>query len=369
MKNLLFLLLLLCANTTFAQSEITKDMLKMPFYNGKQWGYSDTMQRIVIRPAYDSVGFFQHQRAVVRKNGKYGVIDFHGKILIPLQYDEITHYYYDVFILKQKNKIHYANKFGKNIKKPNRYSPEHQPWYAVDEIYNINHSGHYSGNIRQKISIVITDEKEHIIDTLDKFDNILFKDADTKNEALEVFSKKHANWLHSGVNYATKLEKKENKYITTMCYQSGPWCGAIENNNNNNYNYISCVMYKCKRYTIPNTYDSLQLYKMDMMQKPYLKTFKNGKIGLLLVDGTEYIPCKYDKIDYTTGDFIVTENDKMGLYFTKDVLKRSNMNENQIKYESITEFGGYYKIKTPTGRIGYWIKVRVGNSFRVLRMI
>ena len=245
--------------------------------------------------------------------------------------------------------------------------PKERPYvfYPIDRLYNINGAPALAGNVRQKIFIVITDEKEQIIDTLDQFDNAIYKDAEQKYEAFEIFYRKHKDWLYSGRNYATKLEKNGNQYTATMCYSAGEWCSSVVNNE-----YTACHIYRCKRYTITNTaYDSLQLYKMDMMQKPYCKTFKNGKIGLLAINGDEIIPCVYDDIDCSTGDCIVTDNQKKGFYFTKAVLKQNKMSENEIKFQSITPFEPYYKMKLATGKTGYWVKIRRGNGFAFLRMI
>jgi hypothetical protein len=53
------------------------------------WGYYNRNNEWVITPQYDGADDFQGGLAVVEKDGKFGVIDTTGKIIIPIQYASI----------------------------------------------------------------------------------------------------------------------------------------------------------------------------------------------------------------------------------------------------------------------------------------
>jgi len=61
----------------------------IPFRKGNLWGYSDSTKKTIIEPQYESAEFFAFGRAVVKKNGKFGVIDAQGKTVLRLVYKEI----------------------------------------------------------------------------------------------------------------------------------------------------------------------------------------------------------------------------------------------------------------------------------------
>lgn len=58
----------------------------IPYRKGNLWGYADSTRKMVIEPVYDNVEFFVFGRAVVKKNGKYGVIDRHGSMVLKCIY-------------------------------------------------------------------------------------------------------------------------------------------------------------------------------------------------------------------------------------------------------------------------------------------
>ncbi|MEY4927676.1 MAG: hypothetical protein RI894_2112, partial [Bacteroidota bacterium] len=213
MKHLFFLFLL-GANAAFAQISF-----KTPFsYDGKRWGYTNTKKRVVIKPIYDSTGLFINKTAIVGKNKKYGVIDFQGKAIIPIQYDFIYREA-NIFNLQQGNTSIWVDTRGKKIKQKEPYVP------AQDAIYNIPLMGHYAGSVEQKIYILVVDENDNVLDTLDKFDK---KKGNLQIyvQEKEFFYKKHKNWFLGNVNYATNLVKNENQYTVTMCFTGNEWCST-----------------------------------------------------------------------------------------------------------------------------------------------
>ena len=56
---------------------------------GGRWGYVDDHARFVIEPVYDDASRFKENRALVKFNGKWGVIDICGNVVIPFEYDNV----------------------------------------------------------------------------------------------------------------------------------------------------------------------------------------------------------------------------------------------------------------------------------------
>lgn len=73
-----------------------------------KFGYIDRTGHWVIEPIYDGAGGFIHNRAIVKKHGKYGCIDNKGEVIIDIQYDDykLRHQNDSIIILK-KNNIEY----------------------------------------------------------------------------------------------------------------------------------------------------------------------------------------------------------------------------------------------------------------------
>lgn len=55
-----------------------------------KWGYLNSSELVSIEPQWDSVDDFYEGRAVVQKDNYYGVIDPSGRIVIPLDYDDLS---------------------------------------------------------------------------------------------------------------------------------------------------------------------------------------------------------------------------------------------------------------------------------------
>ncbi|MDN0080897.1 WG repeat-containing protein [Bacteroides gallinaceum] len=70
-----------------------------PFEQEGKVGFKDDC-KIIIPAIYESASYFHDGHAVVRLNGLSGVIDSKGKIVIPNQYDDITHLFEKYFCIR-----------------------------------------------------------------------------------------------------------------------------------------------------------------------------------------------------------------------------------------------------------------------------
>ena len=57
------------------------------FFNGRKWGYLDSVGEIRIKPQYEEVCAFFNGLAGVKKRGKWGFIDKQNSAVIPFDYD------------------------------------------------------------------------------------------------------------------------------------------------------------------------------------------------------------------------------------------------------------------------------------------
>lgn len=74
-------------------------------YKNHKWGFIDGTGRMVVAPLYDNVGDYFGGYARVNQGKKYGAIDKNGKIVIPIKYESMDHssnntLYYDTLEVK-----------------------------------------------------------------------------------------------------------------------------------------------------------------------------------------------------------------------------------------------------------------------------
>lgn len=64
---------------------------------------------------YDYIACLDEGLAIVVKDDKYGFIDKTGTVVIPLQYDDVSHFYKDLAEVKKDGQIFYIDKIGKIV--------------------------------------------------------------------------------------------------------------------------------------------------------------------------------------------------------------------------------------------------------------
>jgi hypothetical protein len=82
-----------------------------------KWGYFDHESGVIEIPAeYDLAGPFYGDRAMVKKNGKYGYIDPYGRVVIDIVWDEIYKARgLDPWVVRKDDKWGYINRDGEVI--------------------------------------------------------------------------------------------------------------------------------------------------------------------------------------------------------------------------------------------------------------
>lgn len=97
------------------------NQLMIPYRSGQLWGYCDTLGKVLLEPQYDSTGFFdlwQRDFAMIKKAGKYGLIDKKFSIAVPIEHETLqTFVKYDqkYMILSVNGKMGVTNMAGDTV--------------------------------------------------------------------------------------------------------------------------------------------------------------------------------------------------------------------------------------------------------------
>lgn len=116
LKNLLFTVCLLCYTSVFAQ---TSPEIFLPVKEKGKWGVINQYGKIVLQPSYEYIGLFNNLGyATAQKDGKIGVIDFKGNILLPFQYQNLQILQNQFLAFREGEKWGLMNTNGKILSTP-----------------------------------------------------------------------------------------------------------------------------------------------------------------------------------------------------------------------------------------------------------
>ena len=68
--------------------------------------------------AFDKIEKFKNGRAIVYKNGYFGVLDTSGKIILLVIYDKIKKYRKNIYLISENSRLGFADVNGKILLKP-----------------------------------------------------------------------------------------------------------------------------------------------------------------------------------------------------------------------------------------------------------
>ena len=89
--------------------------------DGRTIDYNRMRSKIMSDGNYDNVSAFKNDYAIVEKNGKMGIVNGHGKLIVPVEYDYVDYFdmfYPDMAKIMVGDKIGLVNKQGKIVVKP-----------------------------------------------------------------------------------------------------------------------------------------------------------------------------------------------------------------------------------------------------------
>ena len=91
------------------------DNLVLVNLNGK-WGITDNKGKVIVKPKYSDIGqYFAGNAIEVRLNGKWGFINAKGKKIVPLIYDSVMPFLDEVTAVRKGNRWGFIDKKGNEI--------------------------------------------------------------------------------------------------------------------------------------------------------------------------------------------------------------------------------------------------------------
>jgi len=123
------------------KKQIEEVLLKVelfPYLKGEFWGYCDAEKNIFIQLELDTAGFFKHNVAIVKKQGKYMLINKIGSVITTFNYDGIGgDFYYGLMSVKKNNLWGFIDTLGVEII-PTKYSVVTPFDSGYAKVYSMN---------------------------------------------------------------------------------------------------------------------------------------------------------------------------------------------------------------------------------------
>lgn len=117
---------------THISSKTIFAMLKQYGSCGKYKGLLNSKGEIILPNIYEEISLFAYDRLLVKKSGKYGIVDTGGKVLAEPKYDQIVDAWEYTIAFALNNKVGFMNTNCTIIIEPK---------YCIDSINNTFHDG------------------------------------------------------------------------------------------------------------------------------------------------------------------------------------------------------------------------------------
>jgi WG containing repeat len=397
-KNLLLFFAVLITNLVIGQSGIyhtPSTTLLIPYRDGKLWGYCDTMGKVMIKPAYDSVTFIRGDGNIF-KNGKQGVINSSGKMLIPPMYDAIESSnsgYGQGYSVQRNNRKGYFNAAGKPIT-PVRFD---DVYMITDNLIQVTSDKKY-GLYNMKGEIVLPAAYDYITDEYyeEKVDTEIWLLAGKAGKQYLVNKKTGKVIVYKGrrideeaygsvmegppsreeidnVNDKEKVQQIFSADEVTLFKFKSSYEWDNDRYDNKNYYLIKktgkqgLVKRSNLKLIVPAEYDSIsciiEMSNSNYLRKPsecLVAVKKDGKCGIINESGDIILNFEYDGIgmlkDYANG-FELQQNNKKGALLLYTFYPAIQTKYDSIKYQDALRIRdnwsfSIYKI-TLDGKAGY----------------
>lgn len=268
----------------------------------------------------------------VEKNGKYGLINFEGKSILPTEYEEITAVsgIENSFKIKKDGKYGIVDSEGKMVVEPK--------FADIDVLGKDNKTGFIIKADSGKYGIIDYSNKQ-ILET--KYDSI---------------EKIYGNDLYVvTVNGKQKIVNKENNDVLTDGFDT---IKQILSNQEN-----AVIFVKANKYGIMNLKGEILIEaQYDSLKEAKLGTFiaqKNGKYGIIDSENKEKIAFEYTSIVY---------NEKANIYILEDDNLNSNILNSDLEIKlsgmliELNESKGYLKLRVDDEYKYYNLKFEEKNE-------
>jgi len=277
-----------------------------------KWGFVNEKGDTVIKPGkYDFMNpLNEKQMILVQKNNKYGYIDIHENIIIPIIYDKLGIFSEDndLIYARKDQKYFFLNDKGEMVLGPYDFSVD---CFSKSGLARIEKKGKI-GFINKKGKIVIPPKYEYVIyNSIDTFVvlgiNVPIKKTNSHNIKWGIFNNKGK--ALTGFIFDSIYQSTFNTHTSRETMAEN---GLILVRKNNKYAYLN----KKLKIKIPyGKYDKALPFNENRLAI----VSKNGKYGIIDEFGHEIWELKYDKIfhpnEYGNDEdfFIIQKNSKIGL--------------------------------------------------------
>lgn len=338
------------------------DKVYVPFlkWNGK-YAYVDSkkMMPVFKDSVFDDVGLFYFGLAIVKLNGKYGIINIDGNEILPIKYDLIENFCIpDGYLIVHENKkVGLFDTLGKEIV-PTIYDYIRTDSYdigfivvVIDDKYGILDK---AGNVILPIKYRDIEEYFYSEGFVRCYSDkpVLIDITKPEKEEKEVFKYDDVGLFIEGLCVVKHKNKmgfidKSGKVVIPIKYDWRPTnfrdgLAKVELNNK------AGIIDKNGHEVVPIKYNMLNFYR-DFNGWDWIIVHLDGKVGSLDKNGQEILPLIYDEISPISNDLaVVYLNKKMGIVdIFGNVVKRPTLACTYKHYRK-----GLIEVKMYKGKIG-----------------
>ena len=369
------------------------------YYDGKKWGLTNNNLDVVIKPQFDKIFYYRNNvYAYVERDNKHGLVNKTGQFPVPCVYDQLVPYYGDLILGKKNKKYELLNQTTGKPVSDLVFDSIYRFCYCKESIFlaAINGKmGFVSGATGKpvvkfvyekasfledfKMRAVITrngksgvldlttgqeiikaqyDEiktkyyreqrKYCIVARLANGNEILFDENGKKSELVETPVQETMEETMMESVALGDAEGLSRQSVHVYNQGNGNWKVAIEKRGYNSTEIL-------ETHDV-NGYDSLSelLYTVYAANpRVELKAKKNGKTGVIDINGNIIIPFNYDDIVYRSSYYLTTLDGKNGVVsiqhdlIKKPVLKKIISDDYSLKA---------WLVEMPDGKQGFMDK-------------
>jgi hypothetical protein len=308
--------------------EALSKLILLPIKIKNTWGYMDLQGKVIIPPAYSEAGFFSEDIAAVVQNEKFGFISKSNKFIVEPIYDEVSDFYDGRSVVEKNGKLGMIDRNGYSIFEPifEELGPvsEGKVFARKDSLY-----GYYSKNrisliperfeeaesFENQQAHVRIQGKEAIIDSVGSFVvKPFFDEVDFFTDTLLIFieNEKYGICNLNGNPILTAKYEYIGKLIDNRAI-------IVDKGKIGYVNENGAVIIPPSYEVYPN-YQSYSNFKNGLA-----KVRKNGKAGLIDINGKVFLPFNYGEIGLVSDVIACMKNDKWG-FIDKMGKERIKMN-------------------------------------------
>ena len=338
-------------NVTFKHFKVKKN---------NKYGLIDFNAIELLFPAYEELVAIENKSSgetylKMNSNGKWGVMIYPGNLMkLPFTYDEIGTFGESKRLLK----VRQNGKYG-FLDLGLGWQGGRTTGLIYDELENYKKGGAKFKKDGRTGKVAISNSTGFLIEIFDneKIDNSGVKKqliptskrfTDNKNYSVDNkygLKDKKTNQVIVPLKYQTLIEKPGEKSVIYIAEKNDLW-GAIDKNDK------VIIPIKYKEFWSPINEKQIDAYNdYPHCNSAFRFINKNDKHGLIANDGAVLIPFEYDRIDYSRHHhFLVNKNDKWGIYNSQtktlslpieydEVKLTSSINKNNYIVKKDNQFG------------------------------